>query len=52
MVYTKRIYCDACQRMVMGNEQKTGHRRQVTCPRCKKVLRTFNGTAWTYVRSV
>lgn len=45
-VCVKRLHCPHCLRLVRCVEQKGNGVVNVTCPRCKNLLYTWNGVAW------
>jgi RNase P subunit RPR2 len=45
----KKTYCRGCKRLVGGKEQKKNKDHlEVVCPRCNRILWTYNGLVWRY----
>jgi len=42
----KRIYCQHCQKLVRGIEQKTNDNTQINCSRCARPLYSWDGIIW------
>lgn len=42
----KRLYCQYCQKLVRGIEQKANDNTMVTCSCCTKPLYLWDGVIW------
>ncbi len=46
----KKIFCPSCRELVNGQEQKVNGHIRVLCPKCKRLLRFWDGVAWKHIR--
>jgi len=47
----KKIYCSVCMRLVRGQQEKNGSQLRLICPRCKRLLWSYDGHFWHYAKS-
>jgi len=46
----KKIYCDSCQKLVRGREQRVDSHTHILCSKCSRLLWVREGVTWRYMR--
>lgn len=49
-ILVKKTYCNNCQKLVMGREQKSNGTSRIVCPKCGHALWVWNGLIWRGMR--